>query len=174
MHYKRWWRYGSVYTVKQFSEQFSLQERLTTIGYTVADNGCWEWNGRVHRLGYGEIDFAGHSLKAHRAFYETFVGPIPEGLFVCHSCDNRKCVNYAEHLWLGDAYANMQDMAAKGRGGLSRGEKSGTAKMTDSTVTTLRADRVAGDSLKVLAERYGIAQSTVSSIVRRRTWTHIH
>lgn len=86
------------------------------------DTGCWEWQLHRGRGGYGEYGNAwrlknpGRSNKAHRVYYENFVGEIPEGLFVCHSCDNPGCVN-PEHLWTGDAFDNMRDKVSKGRCG---------------------------------------------------------
>lgn len=77
--------------------------------------GCWLWTGKCNRDGYGYIDDRG----AHRVAYELSKGPIPTGLFVCHSCDNKRCVN-PSHLWAGGAAANTQDMIAKGRGNHQR------------------------------------------------------
>lgn len=71
---------------------------------------CVEWAGLRFRDGYGRVG----SKQAHRVAWEQTYGPIPEGLFVLHRCDNRPCVN-PEHLFLGTNTDNMQDMVAKGR-----------------------------------------------------------
>lgn len=77
-------------------------------------NGCWEWLGALDTCGYGQCRFNGKNFKAHRLFYTLFNGPITKGLFVCHSCDNKLCVN-PDHLWLGSAQDNSTDMKEKGR-----------------------------------------------------------
>ena len=79
---------------------------------------CWMWSAALNRQGYGQFhDRVGGGLKmvrAHRYSYEVFVGPVPEGEFVCHSCDVRDCVN-PDHLWTGTAADNNRDMMEKGR-----------------------------------------------------------
>lgn len=79
---------------------------------------CWLWTGYVTKQGYGHIKkdhtAGGTMIAAHRASYELHVGPIHDGLFVCHACDNPPCVNPA-HLWLGTTQDNTADKMAKGR-----------------------------------------------------------
>lgn len=62
--------------------------------FTVDDqSGCWVWQGAVSRKGYGSIKIGRRGFSAHRWFYETLVGPIPDGLQLDHLCRNRACVN---------------------------------------------------------------------------------
>lgn len=82
---------------------------------TITPDGCWEWDGYQMPNGYGLIFHSGAPRLVHRAAYEVWVGPIPDGLCILHRCDNRACFN-PKHLWLGTVADNQQDMAAKGRG----------------------------------------------------------
>lgn len=80
----------------------------------VKTSTCWIWVGYSKNGRYGTIYIAGKSVCAHRASYELFIGPIPDGLEVLHSCDNTKCVN-PEHLKAGTHIENMRDCVNKGR-----------------------------------------------------------
>lgn len=77
---------------------------------------CWLWVGAVNSKGYGSFTFNGKRILAHRYSYILNKGEIPEGMFICHTCDNPACVN-PEHLWIGSPLENMVDMFSKGRQG---------------------------------------------------------
>jgi hypothetical protein len=80
------------------------------------DRGCWEWAGAISSNGYGAILWNSKLLGPHRVSWILHYGDIPSGLIVCHTCDNRSCVNPA-HLWLGTTRDNAIDMSRKGRAG---------------------------------------------------------
>lgn len=127
---------------------------------------CWVWTGSRHRFGYGFIRDQGKTLTAHRVSMELANGPIPVGMFVCHHCDNPPCVNPA-HLFLGTARDNNADKVRKGR------ETAPHAKLTSTMVVEIR-DARGSASQRVIGERFGVSQSTVSLIhaglIWRRPW----
>jgi HNH endonuclease/Ribbon-helix-helix protein, copG family len=84
---------------------------------SVTEGGCHVWSGAQNGWGYGRLRRGARSARhssAHRVAWELKNGPVPDGLFVLHRCDNRACVN-PDHLWLGTHSDNMRDMIAKGR-----------------------------------------------------------
>lgn len=78
-------------------------------------SGCWEWQAAINKSGYGKFQIRSHHTSvAHRESYREFNGEITDGLFVCHKCDNKLCIN-PKHLWLGTHKENINDAQNKGR-----------------------------------------------------------
>jgi hypothetical protein len=149
-------------------------------------NGCWEWHGA--RSGqYRMVSFDGKTIGAHRAAWLMAKGAIPDGMFVCHRCDNPPCVN-PEHLFLGTPTDNVHDMLNKGRHvpptGMrnwaarnperARGERNGTAKLTDAQVAEIKSALADGARPAALAETYGVKSATIYAIRRGDNWGDRH
>jgi hypothetical protein len=148
----------------------------------VTEAGCWEWQRALNPTGYGMLGrgICGQAT-AHRASYQTFVGPIPEGLAVCHRCDNRKCCNPV-HLFVATQVENIMDMVAKdrhskgknaGHPNMPKGEQMGLAKLTDELVRSFRRRARAGEPYRVMAREAGVDHAVISLAVRGKTWKHV-
>lgn len=128
---------------------------------------CWEWLGAGKGNGYGNVTIDGKQIGAHRASYLMFRGEIPEGMDVCHKCDNRSCVN-PSHLFVATRAANMADMAQRGRG------YGGCRKhLREAQVQEVRRRVQAGVHAAEVARQMDINQSTVSAIIRGDSYVGI-
>ncbi len=131
--------------------------------------GCWEFDGYLVN-GYGRFYTKGKRWLAHRFFYTTFVSDIPEGLLICHQCDNRKCVN-PKHLFLGTHKDNSQDMMNKNRISRRCTAKDHThtsSKLSKKQVNTIRTTKKY--SPFELAVKFKVSPVTISSCRSRRTY----
>lgn len=142
------------------------------------ESGCWLWKRAVNVGGYGHANVPrgarliagiGQSL-AHRLAYESFVGPIPDGLFVCHKCDVPACCSPC-HLFLGTHRDNVVDMMAKGRGNI--GSRHGCAKLDEPKVAHIKRMLSTGATQRSIAAKFGVSQRLISGIKRGRFWRHV-
>lgn len=144
--------------------------------------GCWIWIGaKRHDLKTerGGLYYCG---KVHRAYCVSWMlhkGPIPDGLLVCHHCDNPRCVN-PDHLFLGTYKDNAEDCVAKGRFVTARfmesrvrGTRHRSAKLNPDSVREIRERAAAGEADERLARIYGVAPSAIYAVVRRKSWKHV-
>jgi hypothetical protein len=134
--------------------------------------GCHPWIACTTQDGYGLFRINGTLTTAHRVSYEITVGPIPEGMVVRHSneCTTRGCVN-PNHLSTGTQVDNMRDRDEAGR--TPKGESSGASKLKTVGVLDIRKRAAAGETQASIAKDYQVETSTISAIVRRKTWRHI-
>jgi hypothetical protein len=132
---------------------------------------CWEWHGIVNSNGYARFSFKDKHVLAHRFSFELFVSAIPAGFVVCHSCDNRLCVN-PHHLWLGTQADNLADAVAKGRMFRpdTRAEKNGNKKLTWKKVRAIREMAASGAKNHLIAKSFGVSNGTIGNVVNFETW----
>ena len=138
------------------------------------ENGCHLWTAYVNRNGYGQFGYFGRNVKAHR--YAAGMVDLPPEIQTRHICPgepNRLCVNPA-HLTFGSHADNMRDRNEAGRQARQKGVDHGGAKLTEEQVLEIRRRYAAGGvSQQALGDEFGVAQHTISDIVRRRYWTHL-
>jgi len=138
---------------------------------------CWTWTGWLDKHGYGQVYWNGKRARpSHRVAYQLAYGDIPEGLFVCHSCDNPRCVNPA-HLFLGTHRDNTLDAVAKGRYKINvlsqHGELNHNVKVSKETVLEIRRLCAEGVSVARISRRTGVPYANAWRIARRKGWEHI-
>lgn len=134
--------------------------------WDVQGSGCWNVRGATTGQGYVQIG-SKKRILSHRAAYIAWNGPIPEGLVVRHTCDNRRCIN-PEHLILGTQKQNIQDAVDRGR--LPRGDEHHNALITGEIARDIVNQRNKGIGSSDLAKRYGISRTVVKGIVRGTMW----
>lgn len=143
----------------------------------VDQNGdCWNWTGPSFvGIGYGRLKDprADRSILAHRLSYELYYGPIPDGMQVCHHCDNPACVR-PDHLFLGTQLDNVHDMVDKGRHRFPIGEQHPVHKLSAAQVAAARRLYARGGIAQTeLAALLGISPTAARNIIYRRRWRHV-
>lgn len=144
-------------------------------------NGCWIWLGaKTKRInGYGlvtlRINKKYKTTSAHRVAYTLYCGPIPDGLDVCHRCDNPPCVN-PDHLFVATRKKNLSDMRHKGRARHPFGENHARAKLSSEDVKNIRSEYrpyLRDRSGRALARKYNVHPSTINLIIKNKNWKNI-
>lgn len=169
-HYLRFKKYGDPLGGKR--NHAPVEERFWR--YVMKTESCWEWTGGKGRFGYGAIQVGGKGspkIPAHRLSYKMHVGPIPDGLFVMHTCDNPSCVN-PDHLQLGTPKDNTHDMIAKGRQRVVApvGEKNGKSKLTAELAKYIKFSLSTNAEL---ARELNLSPNCIRGVRTGRTWKHV-
>lgn len=143
----------------------------------VDDGGCWNWSGpfvsRVESRKYGSVYWSGTKLKTHKLSYVFEHGQIKPGMFICHKCDNPKCVNPG-HLFQGTPMENAQDCILKNRAVRERGEKRYCAKLSEEKVRQIRGEyKKEYGSITRLARKHGVSPTAIYNAVHSVRWKHV-
>jgi HNH endonuclease len=134
--------------------------------------GCWEWTGFLNHDGYGLLSRGRTKVGAHRLSWEIHFGSIPDGMYVCHHCDNPQCAR-PDHLFLGTQRDNMRDCGRKRRNHIRAqdGEQNTSAALTNADARRIR-EMYATSMLKAsdIAAQVGVSRGVVASVVSGRTY----
>jgi len=162
---------GNSRPIPELSDQ-DIERFWSKVDRSGGPDDCWEWQGGLSHDGYGRFNVGGrnvvHEFYAHRVAWTIVNGPIPDGMFALHRCDNRRCCN-ATCLFLGTKAENGRDMADKGRSTI--GERNPMAKLTHKQVCEMRKRHGEGTlSQRQLAREYGVSAALVCLIVNGKSW----
>lgn len=161
----------------------ALYEKLMAYSMDDPETGCRVWMRNRKKTQYGlaygktqasprKTQSPGKYWSTHRLMWRVVKGPIPEGKFVLHKCNNPPCINI-EHLYIGDHNQNMQDKVKANRQSFSRGELHPLAKITEEDVRVIRKLYAMGIVPRVIAEKYNLTKDGVYQAATRRTWSHV-
>lgn len=147
--------------VERFHEKWELED------------GCWIWKASTAGKGYGQMKIPNtrQQIYAHRLSYLIHYNELPENMFVCHTCDNPRCVK-PSHLFLGKAVDNSLDMVNKDRH--LNGEKNAKSKLTEEKVLQIHKLYELGLSQGKLGRIFGVSQGTIHKIVHGQRWKHVY
>jgi hypothetical protein len=134
------------------------------------NSGCWLWIGAIGNAGYGVIRVERRMWGAHRLSYTLHKGPVALGLRICHTCDNRACVN-PDHLYAGTAAQNTGDASRRGR--MERGSARHCSVLSERQIPEIRKMLRNGLTCIAIAQQFGVDSSTISHIKRGLTWRHV-
>lgn len=136
-----------------------------------APDCCWIWLGSSKRgKGYAGFWLGDKNIKASRFSFYIYNGFLYNQ--VCHTCDNRLCVN-PEHLFLGSNQDNVTDKMNKNRYKILSGELNGAAILTQEKVKQIRELKLKGITITDLSKLFGVKQSTIYSVVNKNRWKHL-
>jgi hypothetical protein len=172
-HWRRNKKYGSPVATQNPTLTRGMSNEVRFNHYVVRKDGCWGWKGSKDQDGYAKIYITRNGERvttvASRLSWELVHGKIPEGLLICHKCDNPTCTN-PKHLFLGSTLDNMRDKIQKGRLRVAHGADSGHAKLTEAQVIEILLDP---RPYSEVAYDYNVTTFTVRDIKKRRSWTYL-
>lgn len=145
--------------------------------WVLGDGGCWLWASPGNPNGVPTANTFWLNKTVMNAIKASFLlhkGRVPKGKFICHTCDNRLCVN-PDHLWLGTAAENTADMYAKGRNRNPRGSTHYAARLTEEDVRRVRREMTDAPrgTLARLCRELSVNKATLQDILQGKTWKHV-
>lgn len=164
-HYSRMLKHGNLnvlFIVKNDRERL-IANTLTN------ENGCYVWRKSKYN-GYGKTVLKGVLMAAHRASWIVFKGDIPSGMQVNHKCHNRACIN-VDHLYIGNQKQNMDDMYSAKREVVLKGSSHGGAKINEKIALEIFNRK---GFARQIAKDFGVSETLVYSIKKKKNWKHIH
>jgi hypothetical protein len=153
-------------------KKVSDEARFWSLAGVRGVDDCWGWTRSLDKAGYGHIQVGHYTdgslrrVRAHRYAWELTYGAIPAGLYVCHTCDNPRCVNPL-HLFLGTQAENMRDMTSKGR--RAAGDTHGNTAIRDYQLPWIRSMLASGITAKDIARAFGVSRAAIGRIARGET-----
>jgi hypothetical protein len=132
--------------------------------------GCWLWTGSLYDNRYGRFTYGNVGYCAHRVSYRLHYGVDPGPLYVCHECNNTKCIN-PHHLYLDTNQGNIQysyDSGTRNQNGILNPQ----AKLNESNVRTIR-ERYKSETIDQICKDYPVTRMAIQCIVKFRTWRHV-
>lgn len=170
LHYQRWKKWGDPNFTEVAPRGTPVPDRLSRYSRR-ARSGCLEWTGARNGSGYGKIQIDGRTEIVSRIAWELSNGAIPDGIQVCHSCDNPPCFEVS-HLFLGTGSDNMRDCVRKGRKYIVCGEAHHLTTLSADDVREIRS-ATTDLSYQQLARQFNVSGSTIRRIVTGETWAHL-
>lgn len=156
-------------------------ERVLEKVVRIPFSGCWIFTGAINDAGYGIVGMGRRGEpndRSHRITYRHYCGSIPDGMFVCHSCDTPACCN-PDHLFLGTNQDNVNDMVRKGRNSKPPrnphvvGSVHPGAKLHEDDIPEVRKLHAQGLTQKQIAEKYNVCRQTISKVLLGRRFKHV-
>jgi hypothetical protein len=174
-------RPGGAIRISELTEEEKLERLKKSFEkHVIRQEGCWGWKGSIARGGYPVMSCRSSigPDRGHRASWFIHKGLIPEGLCVCHKCDNPICTN-PDHLWIGTHKENNDDKMAKSRQSKlspphKSGSQNGASKLKEDQVIEIKKMLVEGKSAYSIAPLFDVSKQTILRIKNGVNWSHIN
>lgn len=158
--------------MKRWKNSPTVEERFWSNVDQKSSDECWPWKLAPTSGGYGRMKIRGKMISSHRLSWSIAYGPIPEGRYICHRCDNKICCN-PHHLYCGTPKSNAEDARIRGRLVAPCGERNGMHKLTNAQALEIRRMNPMSKDFEEIGKRYGVSRGTIENIVYKSHWKSI-